>query len=129
MKLNVAVLFLTLLAVGCGYGSNYNSTTGTMAVAPAITTISPSSTTAGGPDFTMTVNGSNFSGSPTVYMNGTLQTTTVVSSSQLTVPVSASMIANAATIPVYVQTTTQTVYNGSTSNSTLKSNSVTFTVN
>ena len=129
MKLNVAVLFLTLLTVGCGYGSNYNSTTGTMAVAPAITTISPSSTTAGGPDFTMTVNGSNFSGSPTVYMNGTLQTTTVVSSSQLTVPVSASMIANAATIPVYVQTTTQTVYNGSTTNSTLKSNSVTFTVN
>ncbi len=129
MKLNACFLLLVLFAVGCGYGSNYNSTTGTMAVAPAITTISPSTATAGGPDFTMTVNGSNFSGSPTVYMNGVLQTTTVVSSSQLTVPVSASMIMNATTIPVYVQTTTQTTYNGSTTSSTLKSNSVNFTVN
>ena len=64
---------------------------------PAITTISPALVAPGGPDFTLTVNGSNFLSTATVDWNGAALPTTFVSTSRLTAQVSATLIAAAGT--------------------------------
>lgn len=81
---------------------------------PIITSVLPISTTAGGAQFTLTVNGTNFVSSSTVYFNGLTRTTTFVSSVQLTAIILASDIATTGTASI-------TVFNpapgGGTSNS------------
>ena len=85
--------------------------------APSITSISPSSATAGGSGFTLTVYGANFiTGSSTAQWNASNRTTTFVSSSTLTASISAGDIASAGTAAVTVVTSSGT------------SNSVTFTI-
>jgi hypothetical protein len=85
---------------------------------PAITTLSPATTTTGGPAFTLTVNGTDFLNGTTVNFNGSPRTTTFVSVTQLTASINAADIAspgwdeitvsnpgtgvsNAVTFPVY----------------------------
>jgi hypothetical protein len=75
--------------------------------APTITSLSSTSTVAGGADFTLTINGSN-------YLSGTLATvaiwnytplaTTYVTSTQLTAVVPASLIARSGTVSISVVT-------------------------
>src|SRR5207248_2324813 len=84
--------------------------------APTITSIAPTSATATGPAFTLTVNGSSFTAASIVRWNTTQLTTTFVSSSALTAAVPASLIATAGTAQITVLTTGVT------------SNTVTFTV-
>jgi hypothetical protein len=50
----------------------------------------------------LTVNGSDFSSKATINWNGTAQTTTYVSASQLTATIAASDIATPATVPITV---------------------------
>jgi hypothetical protein len=69
---------------------------------PTTTSISPTCVTAGSGGFTLTVNGTNFVSSSAVRWNGTALTTTFVSSSQLTAPVTAGLVANAGTTSVTV---------------------------
>jgi uncharacterized protein (TIGR03437 family) len=69
---------------------------------PTITSLSPASATAGGAAFTLTVNGTLFFNSSTVQWNGTALTTTVVSATQLTAAVPASLIASAGSASVTV---------------------------
>jgi len=52
--------------------------------APLISSFSPTSATAGGADFTLTVNGSNFAVNDVVTWNGSVRATTFVTSSQVT---------------------------------------------
>jgi hypothetical protein len=80
---------------------------------PAITSISPSSTTHGGAAFTLTVTGSNFVPTSVARWNGTNRTTTFVSSTQVTASILASDIASAGTAQVAVFNTTP---GGGTSN-------------
>src|SRR5712692_8323205 len=87
---------------------------------PAITTLSPSSATAGAAAQTLTINGSNFVSTSTVTYNGVGHTATFVSSTQLTISLSAADQATAGTYPVVV--TNPTPGGGA-------SNSVNFTVN
>ena len=61
--------------------------------APVITTLSPSSASMGGPDFTLTVNGSNFLSSLTVAWNGAPLATKFIGGGQLTALVPAALIA------------------------------------
>ncbi len=61
--------------------------------APVITSLSPTSAAAGGPAFTLTVNGTGFLSGATVDWNGTALPTTLVSATQLTAAVTASLIA------------------------------------
>jgi len=70
--------------------------------APVITSLSPVSATAGGPAFTLTVNGSNFVNGSTVQWDGSARTTTFVSDTQLTAGISASDIITAGTVSVTV---------------------------
>lgn len=81
--------------------------------APGITSLSPDSANACGPAFTLTVNGSNFVSGAVVSWNGTAQTTTFVSSTQLTAAVPAAAIATPGAASV---TVTQ---NGQTSNTAI----------
>jgi hypothetical protein len=95
----VALLALT---VACGYSSKTTPpVAGTM---PTISQLAPTSATAGGAAFTLTVNGTNFGTKAVVSWNGTAQTanTTYVSGNQLMVAVPASAIATAGTITVTV---------------------------
>jgi hypothetical protein len=87
--------------------------------APAISSLSPSSTIAGGTQFILTVNGSNFVGGSKIRWNGVDQSTTLVNSGQLTAPISAAAIASAGTASI-------TVFNPAPGGGT--SGSLTFTI-
>ncbi len=106
---------LLILVTGCGGASTIMTN-----LVPAITTLSPSSTTAGAAAQTLTINGANFLSSSTVTYNGVAHTATFVSASQLTIQLSASDQATAGTYAVVV--TNPSPGGGA-------SNSVNFTVN
>jgi hypothetical protein len=95
-------VLLIALTIGCGYGSNYNSSSGT--TTPAISQLSPDATTAGGTAFTLTVMGTNFSNKTVVNWNSTSLTTTYMSATELTASVPASDIAASGTAQVTVAT-------------------------
>jgi hypothetical protein len=83
-------------------GVTSNSAQFTIGPGPALNSLSPPVTTAGGAAFTLTVNGSGFGSDASVQSNGTALTTTFVNASQLTAPVSADLIASAASIQITV---------------------------
>ncbi|MBI1765149.1 MAG: hypothetical protein HYR56_27370, partial [Acidobacteria bacterium] len=69
---------------------------------PRVTSISPTTTQAGGAAFTLTVNGSGFVSESVVRWNGEARPTTFVSGTQLTAQITAADIANAGTASVTV---------------------------
>lgn len=69
---------------------------------PSLTSISPSSATAGGAGLVLTINGSNFNSNSVVAWNGTSLTASFVSSKQLTATIPATDIAQPETVFVYV---------------------------
>jgi hypothetical protein len=69
----------------------------TVNAVPALAGLSPSSATAGGGAFTLTLNGSNFLTGSTVSWNGSMLAVTYVSSTQLTASVPASDLAQSGT--------------------------------
>jgi endonuclease G, mitochondrial len=69
---------------------------------PVALSLSPSSATAGGSSFTLTVNGSSFISSSVVKWNGTSLTTTYVSATQVKATVPAANIASAGSATVTV---------------------------
>ena len=71
--------------------------------APTITSLSPNSATSGGAAFTLTINGTGFLNSSTVWWNGAQRTTQFVSATQVTASISANDIASAGTASVVVQ--------------------------
>ena len=72
---------------------------------PAITSLSPAFTVAGGAVFTLTITGTNFTSTSAALWNTTKLATTYVNSTQLTVAVPASLIASAGTPSITVSTT------------------------
>jgi hypothetical protein len=104
-SLLIGLLILSMgILPSCGGSSSGSSGSGGSggggSSTPSITSISPSTVTGGGPAFTLTVNGSNFTTGTTVELtltsNGTIEkgiTTTFVSATKLTVAVPASAIA------------------------------------
>jgi hypothetical protein len=87
--------------------------------APTETSLSPTSATAGGAAFTLTVNGTGFVSTSVVKFNGATKTTTFVSTTKLTAAITAADIATAGTATV-------TVTNPAPSG---VSNAVSFTIN
>jgi len=88
--------------------------------APLMGSINPTSTTAGGPAFNITVTGSNFVNTSVVKWNTTNLTTTYVSATQLTASVPAALISAAGTAQI-------TVFTGTPGGGT--SSAQTFTIN
>ena len=70
--------------------------------APSVSGLDPSSATAGGPPFTLSVNGSDFAEGFVVNINGSARPTTFESADRLTTSVEASDIATAGTFQVTV---------------------------
>ncbi len=120
MKLT-SIILLTILAVGCGYGTKTNPVVAT----PNIATLTPDNTGAGAPSFNLTITGTAFGANSVVYFNTVAQPTTFVSATQVTAMIPATAVANAGMMPVYVRVTVTGQY-GSTSQN---SNTVNFTVN
>lgn len=90
----------------------YTVTKGDPATAiPTVTALSPSTIVAGSPGFTMTVSGTNFVPTSTVYWNGLARATTYVSPSTLQAQVNASDVGS-------IQTAWVTVSNASTGGGT-----------
>ena len=87
---------------------------------PTITTLSPSSATAGAAAQTLTINGTNFVATSTATYNGVAHAVTFVNSGQVTIPLTAGDQATGGTFPVVV---TNPAPGGGTSNT------VNFTVN
>jgi len=97
----ICLCLLILMSLGCGYSSNGKGTVA--AGAPTISGLSPNTTAMGGAAFTLTVNGSGFVSGAVVYWHGNSRTTTFVSSTKLTADITATDIATAQTIPVFVK--------------------------
>jgi hypothetical protein len=97
----ICVLWLALVCAACGYSSPRNSVP-QPGIVPKITELSPDNAHAGGPAFTLTVNGSSFATNAIVNWNGTGAATTFVTSNQLTAAVSAPAIATSGTVSVSV---------------------------
>ena len=102
----IGFCLLTLMLVGCGYGSrNYNpGMPGTGGGTPVISSLSPNSVSAGSTSFAMTINGSQFGTDSVVYWNAQPTGTMFVSSKQVVADVPAAEVAAPATVPVYVRT-------------------------
>ena len=99
-----AFLLVSLLMLGCGYGSkNYNPGMTGGGAAPTIATLSPASAMHGGSGFTLTINGSNFGTDVVVYWNGAAQGTMYVTGNQVTAAITGTDILNAGMVPVYVR--------------------------
>ena len=96
-KTSQTLMLVLLLAggLGCGYSKPNTST-------PNISQLSPASATAGGAQFQLEVDGTNFASNAVVGFNGTAEPTTVVSSTKVEAVIPASGIMTAATVPVTV---------------------------
>jgi hypothetical protein len=77
---------------------------GSKGAPPVVSSITPTSATAGGPGFALTVSGSNFSTGSIVLWNGSSITTTYVSATQLQGTIPGGLIAAAGTAQVAVYT-------------------------
>jgi hypothetical protein len=125
----ISVLWLTVLAVGCGgYGSSTKVTPPQPGAVPAIAQLAPNTVTAGAPSFMLTVNGSNFAGNSVVNWGSATPSTTFVTGKQLMTAIPASMITAAGTVSVTVTNpgTPGGQYGGGTMAET--SNAMTFTI-
>src|ERR1019366_7810742 len=76
----------------------------TLTQGPTISSLSVIGVQAGSPGFTLTVNGTNFSGICTIHWNGTAVTTTYVSAVQLTAQIPASLITSPGSVAITVAT-------------------------
>ncbi len=99
MNISKALLAVLLVAVGLGCGYSNPSM---MAAMPAISQLSPPTTSAGSTQFQLEVDGSNFSTNAIVNFNGVAETTTFVSASKLEATIPSTAILSSGTIPVTV---------------------------
>ena len=97
---DVAVAGTTSVAVLNGTLASNSATFAINNPVPVLTSLSPTSATAGGAGLTLTINGSNFVNGASVLWNGSSRTTTFVSSTQVTATITASDIATAGTASV-----------------------------
>jgi len=84
---------ITVMNPGGAFSNTLAFTIGA-AAAPTLSSLLPSSAVAGGPPFTLTVNGSGFLNGAVVQWNGAMLSTTYVSANQLTAFVPTNLIAS-----------------------------------
>ena len=94
LRLSCFVLFAAFLFVPAAFGQ----------VAPVVTSLNPSTATAGGPGFTLIVNGANFTATSVVRVNGANRATTLLSATQLQAPILGTDIAAPTSLAVTVFT-------------------------
>ena len=101
-----SVIFVGLLALGCGTGSGHGPPQfkGTTVSPPSISELAPDTVPVNSVPFYMTVNGTNFFTDAIVVWNGTPLSTTFISSNQLMAFLEATDLQNVGLIRVYVRT-------------------------
>lgn len=110
-RLSIASLAMVLVMASGAFGAT-----------PTISSISPSSATAGGAAITLTVNGTNFAtGTFVVWNSSSMYSATVVSSTKLTAVLPSTLFAAAGTVTIYVG-------NPTSATTATPSNGVTFTI-
>lgn len=105
--LALAAVILAQLLVACGGGSSGSGGQSpppppTSNPVPAIVSLSPNSSNAGGAAFTVAITGYNFIPSSSVQWNGSARTTTYTSGTQLQVQIASADIANSGSAAVSV---------------------------
>jgi hypothetical protein len=103
----IGVMFCLLAAlwtVGCNGGSSSPPPLANPVPSLASGSLNPSSATAGGAGFTLTITGSNFVSASVVQWNGSPRTTTYVSSTSLQAAIGASDIATTGSVSITVVT-------------------------
>jgi hypothetical protein len=105
--LALAAVILAQLLVACGGGSSGSGGQSPPPPppsnpVPAIVSLSPNSSNAGGAAFTVTITGYNFISSSSVQWNGSARTTTYTSGTQLQVQIASADIANSGSAAVSV---------------------------
>ena len=122
----LAVALVSILAVaGCNdYGNTFQNNTGAQ-----VTFLSPSTISAGSPDFTLTINGSGFVAQTYVTWNGKKLNTTVLLDATKTVVLTVTAVVPAALVtkPGTATVITQNPFSGAGNNGL--SNPVTFIIN
>jgi hypothetical protein len=93
MKLFLQVAILGSLTVFTACGGGTSAPPVNPGPTPAVTAISPNSSTQGGPPFTLSVVGSNFTTNSAVHWNGATQPTIFVNANLLTAAIPAGEIA------------------------------------
>ncbi|HTY84309.1 MAG TPA: hypothetical protein VMB19_08820 [Silvibacterium sp.] len=91
-----------ILIAAAGLGCGYTKPATTPTSMPAIAQLTPNTATAGGPQFQLEVDGTNFAANAVINFNGIAQTTTTVSAGKIQTTVPASAIMNTGTVPVTV---------------------------
>lgn len=95
---------VTVITPTPGGGASGSSTfTVSAAPTPMMASLSPSSVVAGGVQFTLTVNGANFTSDAEVCVGGAARATTFINAAQLTAVIPASDIASAGALAVSVR--------------------------
>ncbi len=95
----VAAILASLPVAACNdYSNTIQTPTGSL-----LTFLAPADATAGGPAFTLTVNGTNFVATSVVNFNGAAKTTMFVNPMQLTASITAADIANGGLVNVTVR--------------------------
>lgn len=98
-----AIVVLVVFAAGCGGGSASTGGGGvTRAAAPTISSLSPSSAAQNSPNTNVTIDGSNFQSGATVKAGSNSISASFVSSNQLKVTLSSSLLLTVGAIPVQV---------------------------
>ena len=128
----ILLMFLTLVALGCGYSTPKQITQ--PGIIPVIATIMPANQLHGGSDFTLTVTGSHINGNAVVNWNAApLPNTTHPMANTLSVMIPAANIAASGMAQVSVtnpgSSTPGGPYGGGSNTPSETSNSVTFTIN
>ena len=95
-----SALAATVVFTLCGCGSSTSSTTAPADVAPSITSIAPSQVVAGSGATTLSITGSGFTTATTVEVAGIPDATTYISSTQISVAVTAAQTASVGTFAV-----------------------------
>ena len=94
-------LLVSVILTSCGGGSGSNSGNTTPPdTAPTVTSVSPTTITAGSSALTLTVNGTGFLTTTTVQVGGVADATTYVSSTQVTATVTAQQLVSGAQLSV-----------------------------
>jgi uncharacterized protein YdgA (DUF945 family) len=97
----MSLLLLMLVCLGCGYSAP-KAMAPQPGVMPAVAQLVPNTANSGAPQFTLTVNGSNFATNAVINWNGSQQTTMRMTGGQLTTTIPAAAVASPATVSVTV---------------------------
>lgn len=129
MKIAKLLALLVLLAVGLGCGYSKKTTPPSAGQMPAINQLNPSSAAAGSAQFTMEVDGANFSSNANVNFGATQVTTQWSTAGKLEAMIPASAVMSSGTVHVTVTNpgTPGGMYGGGTQPET--SAPVDFTIN